>query len=248
MSTQSETAPAGESELRDLLALQDQDLHVDQLRHRRSHLPELVTIAEIDHRLAQLNANAAAVGAERNELYERLSALESEAEELTKRVATIESRLSGGAASSFRDQESMAVEIDSLTKRRHDFEDDELELMESLEPLEARLAELENERDGLVQRRGVLAQQAGTSQAALDGEIAALAAKRSGLAQAVPAALLDEYERLRSHLGGIGAARVERGQCSGCNLALSASELDHIRHSSATAVFHCEQCGRILIP
>ena len=31
----------------------------------------------------------------------------------------------------------------------------------------------------------------------------------------IPAELLAEYEPLREHLGGIGAARLERGMCSG---------------------------------
>ena len=57
----------------------------------------------------------------------------------------------------------------------------------------------------------------------------------------------DEYERLRARLGGIGAAHVVHGACSGCNLALSSTELDHLRHAASGTISHCEQCGRILV-
>ena len=64
----------------------------------------------------------------------------------------------------------------------------------------------------------------------------------------MPGELRTEYERLRARLGGIGVARIIHGTCSGCNLSLSSTELDHIRHGGVTDIFHCEQCGRILAP
>jgi hypothetical protein len=59
--------------------------------------------------------------------------------------------------------------------------------------------------------------------------------------------LIDEYEMLRTRLGGIGAARLEGGRCLGCNLSLSAVEVDRIRHEPPDAIVHCEECGRLLI-
>src|SRR4029077_21229878 len=85
-------------------------------------------------------------------------------------------------------------------------------------------------------------------QQSIDARLATEDEKRSGLAGAMPAELLAEYERLREHLGGIGAARLERGMCSGCRLSLPAQEVDRIHKAPPGELFHCDQCGRILVP
>jgi predicted nucleic acid-binding Zn-ribbon protein len=63
----------------------------------------------------------------------------------------------------------------------------------------------------------------------------------------LPADLAATYERLRSQLGGIGAAKLVGSSCGGCHLALPATELDRIRHAAPDALVYCDQCGRILV-
>ena len=87
----------------------------------------------------------------------------------------------------------------------------------------------------------------GSAEAAVDTELATIAIRRADLAAEVPTELLDEYERLRVRLDGVGVARLVNASCSGCHLALSATELDHSRHAPAGEVVHCAQCGRILV-
>ena len=70
---------------------------------------------------------------------------------------------------------------------------------------------------------------------------------RQAAAAGIPDELLSEYDRLRKKLGGVGAARLANGSCTGCHLALPATELDRIRHQAPDAVAHCDQCGRILV-
>ena len=41
--------------------------------------------------------------------------------------------------------------------------------------------------------------------------------------------------------------RVIEVASEGCHLALSAMELDRIRHAPPDVVCHCEECGRILV-
>jgi predicted nucleic acid-binding Zn-ribbon protein len=228
-----------------LLLVQDEDLRIDQLEHKRRTLPELAEIRAIDDETKRIDARVATTTAERAVLNDRLSALESETEEIASRVAAIEARLSGSDAANYRDQESMALEIDQLALRQRGYEDEELEVMEALEPLENSLAELATSRAALAEHRVELEARVRETGKTIEDEIAVIRARRNELAEAVPPALMVDYEKLRAHLGGIGAARIVRGACSGCNLALSATELDRIRHSPGT-IFHCEQCGRLL--
>src|SRR2546423_279049 len=78
-------------------------------------------------------------------------------------------------------------------------------------------------------------------------ELAGERAKRPADEAAVPEALRSTYEQLRKRLGGVGAARLQHGSCSGCHLTLSATELDQLKRQPEDALVYCEQCGRILV-
>ena len=91
-------------------------------------------------------------------------------------------------------------------------------------------------------------QQLAIEEASIDHEAAATRATRDQLAPSVAPELAAAYERLRTKLGGIGAARLVSGACSGCHLQLPAGELDRLRHAPPDAVSYCDQCGRILVP
>jgi len=55
------------------------------------------------------------------------------------------------------------------------------------------------------------------------------------------------YERLRSKLGGVGVARLDGRQCTGCHLDLSPGELDLVRHAADDELVECPQCSRLLV-
>jgi hypothetical protein len=238
---------AGATALEALLGVQTVDTATDQLRHRRARLPEIATLAGLEERLAGNAAAAAELDGARGALEARLAELAEEVSGLVGRSTRIDDRLRAGEVASFRDQEAMATEMGSLGRRREELDDEQLVVMEAIE-------ELEGELNGLAAERAVVAREVaslrvalGSKEAAIDTEIATIAIRRADLAAEVPTELLDEYERLRLRLDGVGAARLVNGSCNGCHLAVSAAELDQIRHSPAGEVVHCAQCGRILV-
>ena len=85
------------------------------------------------------------------------------------------------------------------------------------------------------------------AEAEVDAEFAEVTDARGRAAGEIPADVLDEYSTLRGQLGGIAVARLEAGQCLGCNLGLSAVEVDRIRGLSPDETVHCEECGRLLV-
>ena len=111
---------------------------------------------------------------------------------------------------------------------------------ETLERLAAETAERQAAADAL--QVAITAQEA-----EIDVEIAAQRGEREALAAGLSAALLDEYEKLRVPMGGIGVARLEGGRCLGCQLLLSAVERDRIKSLPVDAMLHCEECGRLLV-
>jgi len=233
--------------LETLLALQDEDSAADILKRRRATLPERVALAEIEHEIARSQGQVSEAETEKSVYDARLETLAAEVTEIVERAARIDDRLRSGEAGSFRDQEAMATEMGSLDRRRHDLDDEQLILMESIDPLETELGRLADERRLLESERTRARAALSAAEEVIDVELAALFERRSKLSNAVPPQLLSEYERLRARLGGVAVARLVGGACSGCHLTLSASELDHIRHRGPGEVIHCEQCGRILV-
>lgn len=231
-----------------LLALQELDMLIDQANHRRSSLEALAELAVLDRRLAELSAADAEAALAADGLAQRRDELDAAVAVSSARIAQIAARTEAMVASSYRDQEAMAEEIASLRRRRSELEDAELEVMEELEPLEARLAASAQERAEIDRDRVACLGRLAEGERAIDAELAALALRRSEAATAIPAALLATYEALRAKLGGVGAAAVLHGSCGGCHLRLPATELERVRHADATTLVFCEQCGRLLCP
>jgi predicted nucleic acid-binding Zn-ribbon protein len=234
-------------DLHALLVVQERDTTADQLRHRRAHLPER---AHLDATLSELTAvegEGAALTVERDELARRQAELEAEVGALEKRSVDLDQRMRSGSVTASRELTAMSEQIQALKRRRSDLEDAELEVMEALEPLETRVADLQTRWAALDGQATRLRAEVAEAEVALDADLEQVNAERAGSAASLPPDLLATYERLRRRLGGVGAAPLVGASCGGCHLTLSASELDRIRRLPPDAVATCEQCGRILV-
>ncbi len=230
-----------------LLLVQAADTSADQLRHRRSHLEERAAVAA---------AETAAVAAKRadEEAAGRLAVLAARQAELEAHLATtdarataVEARLRSGESTAARDIVRWGEEVAHLRERSTSFEDQAFEALVEREAAEAEAAAAAQRLAEAVAavrlHRGALA----VAEQAVDVELARVAADRAGRASAVPPELLARYDKLRAHLGGTGAARLEDGKCGGCHLALSPRDLDDARRAPAGEVLTCDACGRILV-
>jgi predicted nucleic acid-binding Zn-ribbon protein len=231
-----------------LLELQEQDLALDRIAYRLRTLPERAVLEAAEKQVSALRTKAADLESERAELASSQESLERQIDAVTGRIGTIDARSRSSAAGSYRDQQAMSAEMDSLVKQRRALEDREIEIMERLEPVEAALAGLEKELQGGLAAAAEAREALSVAEAALAAERAEVESRRQPLAVAVRDELRETYDRLRAKLGGVGVARVTDGLCSGCHLRLPASERDRLAHSDEGSVSFCEQCGRILVP
>lgn len=231
-----------------LLTVQTLDTTTDQLRHRRAHLPERAQLADCERRTAAVDARIADVQGRRDELERAEKRLADEVSILADKAKAADQKLYGGTVSAIRELTALQEEIASLQRRQHQLEDEELELMEQVEPLDTQLAELTGERAALDgEAAGYLAVIA-EQEVVLDADLERVGSERSAAVDGVPAPLLEEYERLRRGLDGIGVARLTGNRCEGCHLTLSAVDVDQIRHQGGDEIAHCTECGRILVP
>jgi predicted nucleic acid-binding Zn-ribbon protein len=231
-----------------LLDVQDRDLTADQLRHRRASLPERAVRAEqeaaigrADTELSELQTRLAEVQRSQKRIEDEVAILQAKAEGETK-------KLYSGTVTSPRELQAMQEEIDGLTRRQRGLEDDVLALMETAEPLAEAIDRLEAQRGALEAEVARLAVLIAEAEGIIDAELAAVVADRDGIAAGVPADLLTTYEKLRVRLDGIGVARLDGVQCTGCHLSLPATEVAAVRKATPGAVVYHEECGRILVP
>ncbi|HUY07505.1 MAG TPA: C4-type zinc ribbon domain-containing protein [Acidimicrobiales bacterium] len=231
-----------------LLEVQEEDIRHDQLRHQIDNHPLLAQIAALHEQSVSIDGSTRAQRMERDAYIVRQSEIEDKVRDLDRRVGEINDRLRSDSSGSFRDQAAMSKEMNSLIERKRTLEDEELELMELIEPLEALLNRAHETQQRLHSQARADHEAMTKERRELMIQLDEIVSQRNALALSVPESLLNEYNRLRARLGGIGAARLVHGMCSGCNLALSATEVDRLRHVNAMELVHCDQCGRILVP
>jgi uncharacterized protein len=230
-----------------LLSVQDLDTALDQHRRRRSGLQERAELAGIDGRLGRVEDRLIAASALRDKVAEREEALEADLGATEARRAEVSKRLYGGTVSATRDLQAMAADVESLTARASKLEEQAFEVMEEREPLDAEVAAIQREKEHLLDARAEVEGRLFVAEGEIDREIALDTGRRTEAVAQVPSDLLTIYERLRTRLGGIGAARLVGPSCTGCHLKLPAQELDRVRREPPDALVYCDQCGRILI-
>ena len=208
------------------------------------------SLAEVRARLADDSALTSA-----NELLERLvaqlddlttrrRAVERTIAELQERLKIVESRLYGGAVTNPRELSAAEEERDFILRQQREEEDKLLEIMVEMEDVQSEqgqaieaLAKLEAETPA--EKSDLLKQEERFA-----SELTVLGQDRDRFVPTVPPKLRSLYESLRESKNGLAVAKVERGMCQGCRLALSTMELQRARGSQD--VVQCSSCRRIL--
>jgi predicted nucleic acid-binding Zn-ribbon protein len=230
-----------------LLAVQEHDTREEQLVHRSETLPQRVELDAVGDRLAELGSRIAGVEQRRTDLARSQQRLEDEIASLTERANQAEKQLYSGSVSNPRELQALQDDVASIRRRVGRLEDDELEVMELSEPVDAERAELGAEQARLDAEAGRLRAELAVAEEEIAGELAAVRRERDAAASAVPDELWAEYDTLRSRRGGVAIARLVGSTCQGCHLALPAVEVDRIRKLPLDEAVHCEECGRLLV-
>lgn len=231
-----------------LLAVQDLDIALTQLQHRRDALAETSGLAAVEAQIASLEAMRQDAASRRAVLAGSQKDLEEQIAGISERRGMLERRMYAARGTSARDLQAMSEEVRHLTERGAELEELELAAMLDQDPIDAELAALDERMAPLRAQADELRTQVGEAARAIDAEMATTVGQRASEAEQLPTALSDRYETLRARLKGTGAARLIGSRCDGCHLQLSSVEVEKIRALPAGEVATCEQCGRILVP
>jgi uncharacterized protein len=227
--------------------VQELDSRADQLRHRRTNLPELAEIEQLQRTRAELDGQSRDARIVVDDLTGEQKKIDSDVEQVKARRVRDRDRMDQGLVSNPKDLERMQHELVSLERRITSLEDEELEVMARLEDQQRALDSLLEQIRSADERLVSLSESRDRQLAEIDKELAELDADRGSTVADMPPDLLALYERLRQHKGGVGAAALRARQCGGCRLSLDNAELAVIRKAPSDEVIRCEECQRILV-
>lgn len=134
-------------------------------------------------------------------------------------------------------------EIDTARKKLKELEDADLKVMGDLEDAENQLKSL---KESLVPLKSRFDQEYDAWQSSLGGlraEIEKIRQKVSGIEQAIPENIRQQFHRIFRQRQGVAVARVVHDSCSGCRVRLRPSAVQQVRRGE---VVSCEGCGRII--
>lgn len=229
-----------------LLDLQALDITLDQLAHRRRSLPELVEMQRLDALVQAGRDDLVRAQTEVSDLAREQRRFEDEIAQVRARKARNDQRLASAGVPA-KQVSDLEHENASLVRRQGDLEDQELEVMERAEQVQAVLDRLTVERDAQLAARAEAERAAQAAEAEIDAAIERTRAERQALAGALPADLLALYEKIRAGHGGLAVGAIERGRCGGCRLDLMGNEKAEILAAAPDTVLRHEECGRIMV-
>ena len=229
-----------QSELEQLLVLQDRDQKVRQIQTETKSLP--LQRKNLEAQLATSIANLEALKQRARQLEVDRKRLELDAGVRADSVAKLRTQqYETRKNDEFR---AMGNEIERYEKEIQAIEDQELELMEQQDKLKAEVAAEEKKTAGA---RDSIARQVADLEAkakALEARLHDLTKERAELASKIDEDVLDRFERLFASKGDAAVVALEHDVCTGCHMKITTQTA--VRVKGGKEIVSCEQCGRIL--
>lgn len=236
-------APEQQERLLDLQAI---DTRLQQLEHARATFPGIKQVEQLDAQLGELNRALTDSQTAAADLQREVSQAEAEVQASQSRLAKNKQRIESGALSA-KDAMAMSDDMTALRGWIATLEETQLDAMERLEAHETNLANIEENQRKLAEARTEAVANRDHALGEIDQQIQTLVAERAVVAGTIFTELTKAYDTVRSHLGGIGAARLAAGRCEGCGLSLPPGDLEAAFAAPPDEVVRCEECGRILV-
>jgi hypothetical protein len=229
--------------LADLLDVQEIDLALDRLRHKRATLPELEDYRRVFEDANRLEGDLRARRQEMHKLELEIDKAEGELEILEAKLKESETRLFAGGMNA-RETEHKRLEVQGLRGQRSAMEERVLSLLDLLDPQRETVSNVESAHARLGTEAERLRMIIEAAWSTIDAEISRKEGRRTEAAVPVPAELMELYEVLRQTKEGVAIARLDGGVCGGCHLALSRPEQ---AEAASYDPPRCVHCRRLLV-
>lgn len=226
-----------------LLDLQQHDVEILRAYKRLEELPEKVAILEARAKIKEIAALHDKAATLERKLKAELKARQDE-------IATLTAKLDGEQqkvmqTTDHRQIQALTREMDGLKRRVDKLEMESLQYMERVEKASSQVATVDEHLAKLREREAALIKRYQTVGGAVQQEIATKSAERDALSTAVPADMLERYEKIRESRGGIGVGTLDGSSCTACHMSLPAERVKEL--SEGPDVGLCPQCRRLIV-
>ena len=231
---------------RQILNTASLDQRTTALNHKAQTLAEHALLANVTTK--SHNARDLRIGAqtELSDVKRELLRAEADVEQIVMRITRDEARLNGGSATP-KELEQLQHEVGTLSARRAELEEVELEVMMRIDDINSRISELSEQEANFAAEIVDLEIRKENALAAFNSELEIIAKERSENLVSVSPELIALYEKIRISNNGTGAAALIAGSCNGCHLSINAVELKRIIDIADDEVVRCEECRCILV-
>lgn len=229
-----------------LLELQALDTKLAQLAHRARTVAANPEIADAESRSSASGRELVEIDTAIDDTRRELTRAENDVEVVAARIDRDQKRLDSGSGTS-KDLTALQSELSSLSKRRSDLEDVELEVMERMEALNVRRAEHQEAAETLTGTLNTLSEKRDAELAGIRAEEETVRKEREQMAAGIDSALVASYDKIRANHNGVGAGALHQKRCEACRMELNPRDLADIAKRAEDDVVRCEECGRILV-
>ncbi len=171
--------------------------------------------------------------------------LELEVQGLRDKAKAVERKLYGGEVRNPKELQGLQDDLAALMRQVSRKEDQLLQMMLEGDEEEKALKEAQARFQALLEQWQGEQQALTAEKEGLERELERLQKVRARQAEEVEASLLSLYEGLRARRQGRAVAKVERGLCGGCHIALPTSLIQKARAGNPPV--QCISCERILL-
>lgn len=238
-------AKAAPEEQRRLLDLQALDSTLNKLTRHAAAARSNPELGIVGARVAEVDGELVRATTELGDLERELTRAEDEVQSVVTRLERDDKRLNSGTGTS-KDLTALQHEVASLTKRRSDLEDVELDVMERVEAARAAQLEVQGRTNGVRAELRALEEARDSELADIEEQRSSVQAQRDELAATFDAPLLAIYERILARRG-VGAARLFHGKSEGSGMQLSPGDLAEISGAAPDDIVLCPDSGCILV-
>ena len=226
-----------------LLKLSEVDINIERIKNEIS---KAVNSAELSAKSAQLSDYSGEVIAART-AFENLNMESRKADDnlhmVEERIARDLERLN--ATSSPKDATAIQSEVESLTLRKEELEEVELEILERLEVARVELEAISQKREATSKEIEELREKIQVEVDELKNEGRKLVADREILVSKIPADILEKYKALAAKQIAVG--KVESRSCSACRMGLTANTIDALSDLPEDEVGNCPECLAMIV-
>ena len=224
-----------------LYELQEVDLEIDAKRERLTQVMGRLGESEV---LDEAHLSLARDEEKLVELQRIQREVEREVEDLQAKAAVATDKLYGGTVKNPKELSSLQEQLSNFRRKIGEGDDKTLDIMSEVEAAQKNVSVKRSEVAKI--EEGWQAEQASLSQEQTDlsAALSTLEQKRKELASKLDTVSLELYEDIRQKRQGRAVAKLERGMCQGCRIALPMSELQRARMGQE--LVQCGSCERVL--